>query len=201
MATPRVSDLLETALLGVVAFAATNVDDLFVLTAFFADPSARARHVVLGQYLGIAVLTVASMACALAALAIPTAWVGLLGLLPVAIGAKKLYEARRRGAEPAPPQVAGTAALSVAAVTVANGGDNLVIYIALFASQSRSSWLLLAGVFTVLTGLWCVIALSLVRHRSLGPLLRRRGLRALPWLLIGLGVYIMVRSGVWALWA
>jgi cadmium resistance protein CadD (predicted permease) len=197
-----VSGLLEAALLGVVAFAATNVDDLFVLTAFFADPSSRAWHVVLGQYLGIAVLTVASMACALAALAIPTAWVGLLGLLPVAIGVKKLYEARRRIEAPAPPlRAAGTAALSVAAVTVANGGDNLVIYISLFASQSRSSWLLLAGVFAVLTGLWCVVGLSLVRHRTLGPLLRRHGRRVLPWLLIGLGVYIIVRSGVWTLWA
>ena len=196
------SELLEAASLGVVAFAATNVDDLFVLTAFFAEPSARARLVVLGQYLGIAVLTMASMACALAVLAIPTAWVGLLGLLPVAIGVKKLYEARRRGEAPAPPlRAAGTAALSVAAVTVANGGDNLVIYISLFASQSRSSWLLLAAVFAVLTGLWCVVGLSLVRHRTLGPLLRRRGLRVLPWLLIGLGVYIIVRSGVWTLWA
>jgi cadmium resistance protein CadD (predicted permease) len=191
-----VSNLLEVAALGVVAFAATNVDDLFVLTAFFADPSARARHVVLGQYLGIAALTLASMACALAALAIPATWVGLLGLLPVAIGVKKLYEVRRRGAEPAPPQVAGTAALSVAAVTVANGGDNLAIYIPLFASQSRSSWLLLAAVFAVLTGIWCVVGLSLVKHRALGPLLRRHGLRVLPWLLIGLGVYILVTSGV-----
>jgi cadmium resistance protein CadD (predicted permease) len=196
-----VSNLLEAALLGIVAFPATNVDDLFVLTAFFADPSARARHVVLGQYLGIAVLTVASMACALAALAIPATWVGLLGLLPVAIGVRKLYKARRRGEEPAPPQVAGTAALSVVAVIVANGGDNLAIYIPLFASQGRSSWLLLAGVFAILTGLWCVVGLSLVRHRTLGPLLRRHGLRVLPWLLIALGVYIIVRSGVWTLWA
>jgi cadmium resistance protein CadD (predicted permease) len=191
-----VSNLLEAALLGIVAFAATNVDDLFVLTAFFADPSARARHVVLGQYLGIAALTLASMVCALAALAIPATWVGLLGLLPVAIGVKKLCEVRRRGAEPAPPQVAGAAALSVSAVTVANGGDNLAISIPLFASQSRSSWLLLAAVFAVLTGLWCVVGMSLVRHRTLGPLLRRHGLSVLPWLLIGLGVYILVRSGV-----
>jgi cadmium resistance protein CadD (predicted permease) len=189
--------MLEVAALGIIAFAATNADDLFILTAFFADPSARARDVVLGQYLGIGALTLASMACALAALAIPAEWVGLLGLLPLAIGIKKLRDGRRRREEDAPPpRPASTAALSVAAVTVANGGDNLAIYIPLFASRAHGDWLLLAGLFGVLTGVWCVVALSLVGHRTLGPPLRRYGGRALPWLLIGLGVYILVRSGV-----
>jgi cadmium resistance protein CadD (predicted permease) len=191
-----VSGLLEVAALGVVAFAATNADDLFILTAFFADPSARARGVVLGQYLGIAALTLASMACAFAALAIPAAWVGLLGLLPLAIGIKKLRDGRRREGETLPLRGTSTTAVSVAAVTVANGGDNVAVYIPLFASSPRADWPLLAGLFAVLTGLWCVAALTLVGHRTIGPPLRRYGRRVLPWVLIGLGVSILVRSGV-----
>jgi cadmium resistance protein CadD (predicted permease) len=43
-------------LLGVTLFAATDIDDLFVLVGFFADPKFRAGNVVIGQYLGIGAL-------------------------------------------------------------------------------------------------------------------------------------------------
>jgi len=38
-------------------FAATNVDDIFVLLGFFSDSTFRVRQVVLGQFLGIVALT------------------------------------------------------------------------------------------------------------------------------------------------
>ena len=50
-------------------------------SGFFADPAFRPRQIVLGQYLGIAALVAAS----LAALLVPRAYVGLTGLLPLAI--------------------------------------------------------------------------------------------------------------------
>jgi cadmium resistance protein CadD (predicted permease) len=46
--------LLTTALvLGLTVFVATNVDEVFVLLGFFADPKFCARQVIVGQYLGI----------------------------------------------------------------------------------------------------------------------------------------------------
>ena len=46
------------ALLGlaIALFASTNVDDVFVLVGFFADPKFRARDIVIGQYTGITAL-------------------------------------------------------------------------------------------------------------------------------------------------
>src|SRR5688500_5314863 len=47
---------LATVGLAIVLFVATNIDDVLVLLGFFADPGFRARHIVVGQYLGIGAL-------------------------------------------------------------------------------------------------------------------------------------------------
>jgi len=191
-----VTEALVAAALAAAAFAASNVDDLFVLAAFSADPSLRRRHVVAGQYLGISALTAASLLCALAAVAVPAQWLGLLGLLPIVIGVRRLLTARRVEGEERTPRPARTAALSVAAVTIANGGDNLAVYVPLFATQPGVTWPLIIAVFAVLTAVWCVAALALVAHPAVGPRLRRYGRRWLPWVLIALGLFIIAGSGL-----
>jgi cadmium resistance protein CadD (predicted permease) len=45
----------------IVAFAATNLDDIFVLTLFFAQKNLRRWHIVVGQYLGLAGLITVSL--------------------------------------------------------------------------------------------------------------------------------------------
>ena len=70
--------MLATLAVSAVAFVSTNVDDIFVLLGFFADPAFRARHVVLGQYLGIGALVAVSLVCSLVALVIPPAYIGFL---------------------------------------------------------------------------------------------------------------------------
>ena len=63
----------KALILGITLFAATNIDDTFVLLGFFADPKYRAHRVVIGQYLGIATLVAISLLAALIALIIPPA--------------------------------------------------------------------------------------------------------------------------------
>lgn len=43
--------------LGTGLFVSTNIDGVFVLLGFFADPRFKAKHVVIGQYFGIAART------------------------------------------------------------------------------------------------------------------------------------------------
>ena len=148
------TEALAAVALAAVAFAATNVDDLFVLAAFSADPSLRKRHVIAGQFLGIGALIAASLLCALAAVVVPAQWLGLLGLLPIVIGVRRLLAAWRE-IDVEPPRPARRAALSVAAVTIANGGDNLAVYVPLFATQPGAAWPLIVAVFAVLTAVWC----------------------------------------------
>ena len=49
-------DWFPLVILGATAFAATNLDDAFVLLLFFGDRRYRARHVFIGQALGVGLL-------------------------------------------------------------------------------------------------------------------------------------------------
>jgi cadmium resistance protein CadD (predicted permease) len=185
--------------LAAVAFAATDVDDLFVLIAFFADPRLRARQVVLGQYLGIAILFAGSVAVALAALVSPPGYIGLLGLVPIAIGVKELWELRQPREEEGARAGARGGLLSVAAVTIANGGDNIGVYVPLLATRGAHEIAVYAVVFAVMTGIWCWLAHRLVSHPAAGEPIRRYGPIAVPLVLIALGVFILTEGGSYRL--
>jgi cadmium resistance protein CadD (predicted permease) len=184
--------------LAVVVFASTNIDDVFVLVTFFADKNFRVRDVVIGQYAGVSTLYAISAVAALTSLIIPPAYIGLLGLVPIAIGMRKLYNLRRRQ-EKEEGRGSGTEAhgrrLAVAAVTMANGGDNVAVYTALFATRSGYEVPAIGIVFAVMTGLWCLAAHWLVNHRALGEPIRRYAHRVVPFVLIGLGILILIRTG------
>src|SRR5262250_3137088 len=83
----------------IVAFAATNLDDILVLTFFFAQKNLQIWRVVLGQYLGIAGLILFSLVGFFASLIIPYKWIALLGLIPIAIGIRKLLALKKEQAE------------------------------------------------------------------------------------------------------
>jgi cadmium resistance protein CadD (predicted permease) len=182
--------------IAVLAFCSTDVDDLFVLIALFADRSFRRRDIVVGQFSGMAVLYAVSVVCALSALVIPKAWIGLLGFAPIVIGVSKLYSLRQaRGGDTVRPPSASGGVLAVAAVTLANGGDNLGAWIPLFATHSAFEIALAGLVFTVMTAGWCLMANWLLKHPSLQTPVRRYGHRVVPFVLMGLGLVILMESG------
>jgi len=84
--------------------------------------------------------------------------------------------------------------LTVAAVTFANGGDNIGIYVPLFASSDLSALLLTLTTFAVLIAVWCVAAYYLGNHPAVKRIVDRYGHVLVPFVLIGLGIYIIVSS-------
>lgn len=99
----------------------TNIDDVVLLTLFFAK-RVPTRNVVLGQCLGFAGIVALSLAGFWAAVSIPSAWFRFLGLLPLAIGIKHLVETHRIEWK---SDTRNTGVVSIAAVTLANGADNI----------------------------------------------------------------------------
>lgn len=80
-----------------IAFAAglaTTFDDTIYLTAFFGEVSRTFRpiHVVIGELVGFTVLLTISLIGFAMGMALPASTVGLLGILPIAIGIQNLYE-------------------------------------------------------------------------------------------------------------
>lgn len=187
--------------LAAAAFAATNLDDIFLLMAFFAGGVYSARQVVAGQVVGIGALVALSLAGALAALVIPAQVVALMGLLPILIGARQLWGLRGAAAEETEIQAVAQGGrsgmlrfLAVSGVTIANGGDNIGVYIPLFASHSAPAIGVMVMTFAVMTGVWCALGFYLVHHSVLSGRIQRHGHQVLPLVLIGLGVYILAEG-------
>jgi cadmium resistance protein CadD (predicted permease) len=80
--------------------------------------------------------------------------------------------------------------VAVALTTMANGGDNLGVYVPLFSRELV--WIpVYATVFIVMTAVWCGAGYWLVHHPVLGARIRQYGHIALPFVLLGLGLYIL----------
>jgi len=191
--------------LGIVAFTATNIGDLFVLVMFFSNSSFSIKQIVTGQYIGVSSLIAISAVSYFAAFILPSAWIRLMGVFPIIIGIKNLVKRKTR-ATPIAYKIAPTGEsqpkivrhpghniLSVAIVSFADGGDNIAVYVPLFASSSLSQLAILLTVFLIMIGVWCMAAYCLLRNKIAGERIRKYGHILFPFVLIGLGLLILLR--------
>ena len=189
--------MIELAAIAAVAFAATNIDDAFVLLGLFA--SARSDIVIyLGTYIGMAILVIAALLLSAVCAALFPNNLGLLGALPILVGLRQLWtawsDANAETVVVAPGTGAFEAVELIAIRTLANGSDNVAVYIPLFAKQSRSDEILTCLVFAVLVGAWCFGAKFLVARAMIGDQIRRWGRWITPVVLIALGAFVFFSS-------
>jgi cadmium resistance protein CadD (predicted permease) len=198
---------------GIAAFVSTNIDDLLILMAFFATPRFPPFQIVLGQYIGMGSLIAVSLIGLLIALVVPRNLIGLIGLFPIAIGIKELLELHKKSNDDdnnnkdneeeeqlakqhlqRSKKIAYLPFLTVAAVTF-SGGEEIGIYTSLFATNNEvSQIIMLVSVVMVLTGFWCGLANYFVNYSFLADRFHHIATRLLPFVLIGLGIYILVEA-------
>jgi cadmium resistance transport/sequestration family protein len=205
--------LISTIVTGVTAFVATNIDDIVILMLLFTQTNAsfHRKHIVAGQYLGFSALLLASLPGFFGGLVVPKAWLGLLGVVPIAIGISHLINPdQEQDLQAVPTSFSSTKVpivtglftpqiYHVAAITIANGGDNIGIYVPLFANTNLVGLGVLLAVFFTLIAVWCYIAFQLTRHPRIAPILTRYGKRAVPFVLIALGIFILIESHTYQL--
>lgn len=204
--TTNMNELITAISTGLTAFTATNLDDIMILMLFFSQVNSlfRKQHIVMGQYLGFAALVLISLPSFFGGLLFPRPWIGLLGIVPIAIGLARLVtpdsdDADTENALEQAPKTWYTSILSpqtysVAAVTFANGGDNVGIYMPLFASTTWESLLVVLTVFFGMVGIWCYTAYRLTCVPAIAEALTRYGNQLVPFVLIGLGALILIDS-------
>jgi cadmium resistance transport/sequestration family protein len=201
------NDLVTAIPTGITAFTATNLDDLVILTLLFSqvNPTFRRRHIISGQYLGFAALVIVSLSGFFGGLFLPSHWIGLLGLVPISIGLRRLFNADADSSEEVqtPTQESNSSKVasllspqtySVAAITIANGSDNIGIYAPLFANAKGGNLLVMLGIFFLLVGVWCYATDKLTRQQAIAEILTRYGNNFVPFVLIGLGAFIILES-------
>jgi len=189
---------VAVALSGVWPFVVTNVDDFVLLTALFVTVGRggpTSRQIVIGQYLGMGALVLVSLLAALGLSSVPERWIGLLGLVPIAFGARALLRARRTAPdEVVPATVTGVA--GVVMMTVADGADNVSVYIPLFRQAGAGDSTAYVVVFAVLVGVWCAVARATAGRSPLIAVVERVGHWLVPVLYVAIGIRIIVVSGL-----
>ena len=166
---------------------------------FFSSLTFPVRQVVLGQFIGIGLLIAISALGSLISLVVPTYIIGLMGIIPIIIGIKNLVEIRKKNKSPSRQAVQNKkknrsyfSFLSVAAITFSNGGDNIGVYVPLFSKYNTVSQITtLTAVFIAMTAVWCISSYYFMNHPLVASRIRHIGNIILPFVLIGLGIYIL----------
>ncbi|KAB8332596.1 transporter [Scytonema tolypothrichoides VB-61278] len=200
------SGLVSGISTGIVAFTATNIDDIVILLVFFSQVNSTftRRHIIVGQYLGFTALIFASLPGLFGGFILSPNWIGLLGLIPIAIGISSLVNPEEDSEEAAETEQSEDSTFasflspqtySVAAVTIANGSDNISVYVPLFASSDFGSFVVILIVFFLLIGVWCYTAYKLTNQQEIAEIITQYGNYVVPFVLMGLGAFIVLKSG------
>jgi cadmium resistance transport/sequestration family protein len=193
--------MLSTILTAVGLFAATNIDDIVVLTVLFlASTRGRPRpwQIVTGQYLGFITLVIISVIAALGLTIVPDEWVGFLGLIPLGIGIYTLIKGLRRGDDDDDDddKITAVGLLGVAGITIANGADNISIYTPIFRTNSVGDTIVMIVVFLILVAVWCAAGRLIGTNKAITEKLEKVEHWLVPVVFIGLGLFILIESGV-----
>lgn len=202
-----------TLMTGAAAAFATTFDDNLYLTLFFGkvNRNFRPRHVIVGEYVGFTVLVGVSLVGFLGGLMIPENLIGLLGFLPVAIGISQLLsrendseaihtvsdslkmpQAKRQLQRSLWATLRDPQTYRVSAVTIANGGNNIGIYVPLFATSTLSSLGVIVSICYATIGLWCFLSYNLTRQPAIAFIIARYARKVFPFILIWLGLRIVI---------
>lgn len=210
--------LLPTVATAVATATATTFDDNIYLALFFSKTNRHFRplHIVVGEFLGFSLLILISLSGFLLGRLCDSSWLGLLGLLPISIGVNSWLS--QQGEERADSGMLTCDSASapssgrprrltlrrvfrdprtyqVMAVSLANGGNNIAIYIPLFASCTLPRLAVIVSICYAAIALWCLNGWLLLRQPWVAVLMTRVVARLVPFLLISLGLSILLRNG------
>ncbi|MEC1743011.1 MULTISPECIES: CadD family cadmium resistance transporter [Calidifontibacillus/Schinkia group] len=196
------------------AFIVTNIDDIFILMMLFSMARSQAktsnsqtvnmgskrinsRDIVIGQYLGFALLVLISLLATFGITLLAERWIGLLGLIPMYLGVKLFIKGEDDDDDDnilSRLNKFNKFYLSVAFITFANGGDNIGIYIPVFSTLETNQLIITVVTFLIMVAIWCLLGYRLARFRFVSETLEKYGRWIIPIVFIGLGIYIMLEN-------
>ena len=198
--------ILTSVLQAIGLFAATNIDDIIVLSLFFARGAGQrgtTARILAGQYLGFAgILGAAVLVTTGAGAFLPSTAIPYFGLIPLGLGLWAAWEAwRGDGDDDDEAKVAGkkVGVGTVAGATFANGGDNIGVYTPVFLSVEPLAVVAYCVIFLALVAVLVALARFVATRPPIAEVLERFEHILFPIVLIGLGIVILVSGGAFGL--
>jgi cadmium resistance protein CadD (predicted permease) len=197
-------DLITSAVQAIGLFLVTNIDDIIVLSLFFARGAGQrgtTTRIIVGQYLGFGGILLASVAVTFGAgLFLPDDAIPYFGLIPLLLGVYAGWQVWREGDDD-DDRLADRpiSALTVAAVTFANGGDNIGVYVPVFLAVGTGALVAYCVVFLALVAVLVLAAKFVATRKPIAEVLERWEHILFPLVLIVLGLVILIEGGAFGL--
>ena len=200
-------EILTWTLQAVGLFMVTNIDDIIVLSLFYARGAGQhgtTGKILAGQYLGFGAILAAAVLVALGARSfLPEEAIPYFGLIPLVLGLLAAWRVWRSDDDDDDDEakVSGKSlsVLTIAAVTFANGGDNIGVYVPVFATVGTAGIVAYSIVFLALVAVLVVAARFVATRKPIAEVLERWEHILFPIVLIGLGIAILVEGGAFGL--
>ena len=181
------------------AYVATNLDNFILLVSLLARYRNHTSNVVAGYFTCMLILGFVGLWIGKAANIAPVEYLGLLGFVPISIGAFELFQLRRGKAKVTVAKeksVDGVQKVFMATLfsQLGNGADTIVVFGVLFIDSMPSADILTILTLAAMAVIFVFVGIYAVRHPALCEWIDRYAYRAMPFVLIIVGVYILANT-------
>lgn len=187
---------MKTIIMALITYIATSIDEIPVLFMLFTKTSNRGRGktITVSYFIGTLLLVTISICASLGLIQIPYKWaVGLIGLLPLGMGIKLLFDGdddeEKAMALAAKQKTLWT---QVLVITLALGADDLGVYIPLFTTLNGWEILEMLFIFIIGTAVLCFISYRLTRIEKLTDFIEEKERFLVSLVFIILGIFVIL---------
>lgn len=198
--------MLTTIVSAIVSYIATSIDYIVILVVLFTQMKKRkngVRDIVLGQYLGFTILIVISLLAAFGLAFIPQQWIGLLGLIPIFIGLKVLFEKDEEDEEDEEILEStnrfSSFILSVTVIMLAAGGDNLGVYIPYFTVLNTIELIVTIVIYYIAAAVLLYLCQRVSAVKGISETVEKYEKIIVPIVFLALGIMIMSENGTFSM--
>ncbi len=181
------------------AYVATNLDNFILLVALLARYRNHTSYVVAAYLVCVLIFGFVGLWIGKVANIAPVEYLGLLGFVPISIGAVELIQLRRGKAKvTVAKKESDDGARKVFMTTLSsqlgNGADTIVIFGVLFIDSMPSADILTILTLAAMAVIFVFVGIYAVRHPALCEWIDRYAYRVMPFVLIIVGVYIVANT-------
>jgi len=192
-----VEDIFLAISVSFVAFVSTSIDNLFLLITLSLHPKYGAARVRAGYLLAVGMMLVICLILAQSVQLIPTNYIPYIGIVPLAIGLYELYQLVTGGNSPGGDTPDGLNAgngtvWTIALIMLTHSWDSIGVLAPLLADTRGALMPWMAVSIVVAAALLIGLAQWAVSYPKIRKLLARIAPKILPFLLIGVGLYILI---------
>lgn len=187
-----------------LSYVGTSIDHIIVLILLFNQTQHRKRDdlsIISAVFVGFTLIVLVSLAARFGLSLFEPEWIGLLGLIPIGLGIRVLFKPVDDEQE-AKEKISHSFSkhqsqfISVFFLMLAFGGDNLGVYIPLFASLNWLEIAVTLFIYYSLTGIMLAAAYKISEIRQINHFIEKYEHWLVSSVFILLGLFILFENGI-----